>query len=271
MSVRCRPVIICMCAASAPTGITGTVTIMGTGTGIIITGTATTTDIITTTTIRTRISTSNAMDWIRDPAEIYRRSFATLRGELNLSRLAPEDADIALRVAHASGMVEAADALVFASGPGAAGRAALAAGAPILCDAAMVASGILRARLPAKNAIVCRIDEPEAHARAKAQGTTRAAAAVDLWGDTLAGAVVAIGNAPTALFRLLERLAEGAPRPAAILAFPVGFVGAVESKAALMEAPLDIPYVTLPGRRGGSAMAAAAVNALMGNPEETAR
>jgi precorrin-8X/cobalt-precorrin-8 methylmutase len=227
--------------------------------------------IITATITLTRISTSNAMDWIRDPAEIYRRSFAILRSELDLARLAPEDSDIALRVAHASGMVEAADALVFASGPGEAGHAALAQGAPILCDAGMVASGILRARLPAKNAIVCRIDAPETIARAKERGTTRAAAAVELWDDVLAGSIVAIGNAPTALFRLLERLADGAPRPAAILAFPVGFVGAAESKAALIESGIDIPYVTLPGRRGGSAMAAAAVNALMGNPEEGAR
>lgn len=211
------------------------------------------------------------MDWIRDPAEIYRRSFAILRGELDLARLAPEDSDIALRVAHASGMVEAADALVFANEPGAAGRAALARGAPILCDAAMVASGILRARLPAKNEIVCRIDAPETIARARDRQTTRAAAAVETWGEALAGSIVAIGNAPTALFRLLEILGEGAPRPAAILAFPVGFVGAAESKAALMESALDIPYATLPGRRGGSAMAAAAVNALMGNPEEGPR
>jgi precorrin-8X/cobalt-precorrin-8 methylmutase len=226
---------------------------------------------ITTTRTRTSTSTSNAMDWLRDPAEIYRRSFAILRSELDLARLAPADSDIALRVAHASGMVEAADALVFANGPGAAGRAALAHGAPILCDAAMVASGILRARLPAGNAIVCRIDAPATIARAKDRATTRAAAAVELWDDALAGAIVAIGNAPTALFRLLERLDEGAPRPAAILAFPVGFVGAAESKAALMESSLAIPYVTLPGRRGGSAMAAAAINALMGNPEEGAR
>jgi precorrin-8X/cobalt-precorrin-8 methylmutase len=210
------------------------------------------------------------MDWIRDPAEIYRRSFAILRGELDLARLAPEDADIALRVAHASGMVEAADALVFDGAPGKEGRAALARGRPILCDAGMVASGIVAARLPSKNEIVCAIDAPEARARAEALGTTRAAAAVDLW-DRLDGAIVAIGNAPTALFRLLERLVEGAPRPAAILAFPVGFVGAAESKAALMEAGLGVPYVTLPGRRGGSAMAAAAVNALMGNPEEGPR
>lgn len=210
------------------------------------------------------------MDWIRDPAEIYRRSFAILRSELDLARLAPADADIALRVAHASGMVEAADALVFDGAPGEAGRKALARGAPILCDAAMVESGILRARLPARNDIVCAIDAPETRARAEALGTTRAAAAVDLW-DKLDGAVVAIGNAPTALFRLLERLAEDGPRPAAILAFPVGFVGAAESKAALLESAFGVPYVTLPGRRGGSAMAAAAVNALMGNPEEGPR
>jgi len=224
---------------------------------------------ITTTIIRT--NTNSPMDWIRDPAEIYRRSFAILRDELNLAGLAPADGDIALRVAHACGMVDAAAALVFAGGPGVAGRAALAQGRPILCDAAMVASGVLRARLPAGNAVVCTIDAPDTHARAAMLATTRAAAAVDLWGESLAGAVVAIGNAPTALFRLLERLAEGAPKPAAILAFPVGFVGALESKAALIGAEIGVPFVTLPGRRGGSAMAAAAVNALMGNPEEAGR
>jgi precorrin-8X/cobalt-precorrin-8 methylmutase len=210
------------------------------------------------------------MDWLRDPAEIYRRSFAILRSELDLARLAPADADIALRVAHASGMVEAADALVFAGAPGEAGRAALARGTPVLCDARMVASGIVASRLPASNEVFCRIDDSETRARAEELGATRAAAAVDLWGDALSGAVVAIGNAPTALFRLIEILRTGAPKPAAILAFPVGFVGAAESKAALMETDLGIPYVTLPGRRGGSAMAAAAVNALTGNPEEAA-
>jgi precorrin-8X/cobalt-precorrin-8 methylmutase len=211
------------------------------------------------------------MEWIRDPAEIYRRSFAILRGELDLARLAPEDADIALRVAHASGMVEAADALVFAEGPGEAGRKALASGAPILCDAAMVASGILKARLPARNPIVCLIDAPETVERAKAQHTTRAAAAVELWRDFLPGAIVAIGNAPTALFRLLETIDAGGPKPACLLAFPVGFVGAAESKAELMARARSLAYATLPGRRGGSAMAAAAVNALMGNPEEHAK
>jgi precorrin-8X/cobalt-precorrin-8 methylmutase len=209
-----------------------------------------------------------AMDWLRDPAEIYRRSFAILRSELDLARLAPEDAGIALRVAHASGMIEAADALVFDGAPGRAGRAALENGAPILCDAAMVASGILKARLPAKNPIVCLIDAPETIARAKEARTTRSATAVELWREFLPGAVVAIGNAPTALFRLLELLDAGAPKPAVLLAFPVGFVGAAESKAALIENSRGLPYATLPGRRGGSAMAAAAVNALMGNPEE---
>lgn len=211
------------------------------------------------------------MDWIRDPAEIYRRSFATLRSELDLAHLAAEDADIALRVAHASGMVEAADALVFVGGPGQAGRAALAKGAPILCDAGMVASGILKARLPARNPIVCLIDAPETVARAKETHTTRAAAAVELWREFLPGSIVAIGNAPTALFRLLETIDEGGPKPACLLAFPVGFVGAAESKAELVANPRGLSFATLPGRRGGSAMAAAAINALMGNPEEHAK
>jgi precorrin-8X/cobalt-precorrin-8 methylmutase len=202
------------------------------------------------------------IDYLRDPAEIYRRSFATIRAEAKLDRFAPDVAAVALRVAHACGMEDVAGALVA--------RAALAAGAPILCDGEMVAHGIQRRHLPAGNEIVCLVDTPEAATRAAELRSTRSAAAVDLWGPRLSGAVVAIGNAPTALFRLLENVDIGGPRPAALFAFPVGFVGAVESKQALVDNPRGLSFATLPGRRGGSAMAAAAINALAGNPEEGA-
>jgi precorrin-8X/cobalt-precorrin-8 methylmutase len=208
------------------------------------------------------------IDYLHDPKEIYRRSFATIRAEAKLDRFAPEVAALALRVAHASGMADVAEALVASDDVVARARAALAAGAPVLCDAMMVVHGIQRRRLPAANDLVCLIDMPEAAARAAEIGSTRSAACVDLWGARLAGAVVAIGNAPTALFRLLENVDAGGPRPAALLAFPVGFVGAVESKQALVANPRGLAFATLPGRRGGSAMAAAAVNALAGNPEE---
>ncbi len=210
------------------------------------------------------------IDYLRDPAEIYRRSFATIRAEAKLDRFAPDVAAVALRVAHACGMEDVAGALVASADVVASARAALAAGAPILCDAAMVAHGIQRRHLPAGNEIVCLVDTPEAAQRAAELRSTRSAAAVDLWGPRLAGAVVAIGNAPTALFRLLENVDIGGPRPAALFAFPVGFVGAVESKQALVENPRGLSFATLPGRRGGSAMAAAAINALAGNPEEGA-
>ena len=198
-----------------------------------------------------------ARDWITDPAEITRRSFEIVEAEAELGRLDATERGVAVRLVHACGMVEIAPDLLFAPGAAAAGRAALAAGAPILVDAKMVEAGITRARLPAGNRILCTLDDP---AVAQDIGMTRSAAAVDLWLPHLAGAVVAVGNAPTALFRLLELLAEGAPRPAAILGFPVGFVGAAESKDAL--ASTDLPYLTLLGRRGGSAIASAAVNAL---------
>ncbi len=210
------------------------------------------------------------IDYLRDPAEIYRRSFATIRAEAKLDQFAPDVAAMALRVAHACGMADVAEALVATADVAAKARAALAAGAPILCDASMVAHGIQRRRLPADNEIVCLVDTPEAAARAAELRSTRSAAAVDLWGPRLAGAVVAIGNAPTALFRLLENLDIGGPHPAAVFAFPVGFVGAVESKQALVENPRGLSFVTLPGRRGGSAMAAACVNAISGNAEEGA-
>ena len=205
---------------------------------------------------------SRRYDYLRDPDAIYRQSFATIRAEARLERFPPDVAEIAIRVAHACGMVEVVDDLVFDPDVAARGRAALAAGAPVLADCRMVEAGIIRARLPAGNDVVSLIGDPSLPDLARRLGTTRSAAMVDLWRDRLDGAVVAIGNAPTALFRLLELLADGAPRPAAILGFPVGFVGAAESKAALADSGLGVPFLTLPGRRGGSAMAAAAVNAL---------
>lgn len=202
------------------------------------------------------------IEYIRDGEEIYRRSFATIRAEANLSHVPADLERLAVRVVHASGMVDIVDDLVFSPGAGAAGRQALAAGAPILCDARMVAEGITRSRLPAGNAVLCSLGDPTVPMIAKRIGNTRSAAALELWKPHLAGAVVAIGNAPTALFRLLEMLDEGAPKPALILGFPVGFIGAAESKAALAENSRGVPYVALKGRRGGSAMTAAAVNAL---------
>jgi precorrin-8X/cobalt-precorrin-8 methylmutase len=204
---------------------------------------------------------SEVIDYLRDPAEIYRRSFAVIRAEARLDHLPPELAEIAVRLIHACGMVDIVDDLAFDGDVAAAAGAALAHGAPILCDARMVAEGIIRAALPADSDVVCTLNEVD-QAKARALGTTRSAAAVDLWRDRLGGAVVAIGNAPTALFRLLELLQEGAPRPSVVFAFPVGFVGAAESKEALVAAKTGLPYLTLRGRRGGSAMAAAAVNAV---------
>ena len=205
------------------------------------------------------------MEYLRDPAEIYRRSFATIGRERDLARLPPDHAALAARIAHACGMVDVIDTLVASPNAIAAARAALQNGAAVLCDAQMVAHGILRKRLPADAQIICSIDAPETAARAAALGTTRSAAAVDLW--DIEGAVVAIGNAPTALFRLLENINAGGKRPAALFAFPVGFVGAEESKAELVANPRGLEFATLPGRRGGSAMAAAAINAIFGNPE----
>jgi precorrin-8X/cobalt-precorrin-8 methylmutase len=198
--------------------------------------------------------------WVKDPAEIYRQSFATIRAEIDLDAVPGDLRDLVVRVVHACGMTEVVGDLCWSAGAGAAGAEALAAGRPILVDAEMVAHGIIRRRLPRDNEVVCTLA-----AVAKAEGTTRSAMAVDLWQDRLAGAVVAIGNAPTALFRLLELIEAGAPSPALVLGFPVGFVGAAESKEALRQSGL--PFVTLCGRRGGSAMAAAAVNALAGGLE----
>jgi precorrin-8X/cobalt-precorrin-8 methylmutase len=202
------------------------------------------------------------LSYVRDGAEIYRRSFATIRAESDLARLPADIEPVAVRLIHTCGMTDlVAD---FACSPDivARGRSALQAGAPILCDAKMVASGITRGRLPAGNEIVCTLDEAGVPALAAELGTTRSAAAVDLWRDRLAGAIVAIGNAPTALFHLLERLDQGWPRPAAILGLPVGFIGAAESKAELARDPRGAAWLTVHGRRGGSAMAVAAVNAI---------
>ncbi|WP_207003995.1 precorrin-8X methylmutase [Trinickia mobilis] len=207
------------------------------------------------------------LDYIRDGQEIYRQSFAAIRTEADLARIPPDLEKLAVRVIHACGMVDIVDALRFSEGAGAAGRRALAIGAPILCDARMVAEGITRARLPAGNDVICMLGDPSVPSLAKEMGNTRSAAALELWRPHLAGSVVAIGNAPTALFHLLDMLDAGAPRPALILGFPVGFVGAAESKAMLAEDSRGVPYVIVEGRRGGSAMVAAAVNALASEAE----
>jgi len=199
---------------------------------------------------------------LRDGAAIYQRSFAIIRAEADLAGFSLEEADIVVRMIHACGLVEAARQIVFGGGLVAAARGALAAGAAILCDAEMVAHGITRARLPADNEVICTLHDPCVPALAQSLGTTRTAAAIDLWGEKLSGAVVAIGNAPTALFRLLELIDAGVPKPAAILGIPVGFVGAAEAKDALMDNPRGVPFLVVRGRLGGSAMAAAAVNAL---------
>jgi precorrin-8X/cobalt-precorrin-8 methylmutase len=200
--------------------------------------------------------------YLRDGTAIYERSFAIIRAEADLSRFSTEEADVAVRMIHACGQVEAAQHIVFGGNLVAAARSALAAGAPILCDAEMVAHGVTRARLPAKNEVICTLNDQRTAALAASNATTRSAAALDLWRDRLAGAVVAIGNAPTALFRLLDMIDAGAPKPAAILGIPVGFVGAAESKEALAADSRGVPYLIVRGRMGGSAMTAAAINAL---------
>jgi precorrin-8X/cobalt-precorrin-8 methylmutase len=200
--------------------------------------------------------------YLRDGTAIYERSFAIIRAEADLARFSVEEADIAVRMIHACGVVEAARHIVFGANLVAAARGALAAGAPILCDAEMVAHGVTRARLPAGNEVICTLRDPRVPELAEKLGTTRSAAALDLWHDRLAGALVAIGNAPTALFRLLDLIDAGAPKPAAILGVPVGFVGAAESKDALAADSRGVPFLIVRGRMGGSAMTAAAVNAL---------
>ncbi len=198
----------------------------------------------------------------KNPRAIYAESFATVRREARLARFGPGMEQLAIRLIHACGMVEVADRLAHSDAAYEAGRAALVAGKPILCDCEMVAAGIIRRHLPAANEVIVTLNAPGVPDLAARLETTRSAAAVELWMPHLQGAVVAIGNAPTALFHLLERLDQGAPRPALILGFPVGFVGAAESKAELAETPRGCDFVCLRGRRGGSAMASAAVNAL---------
>ena len=201
----------------------------------------------------------------KDAAAIYRRSFAVIRGEADLARFSPIEERVAVRVIHACGMVEAAADLIFSAGAVESARDALRAGAPIFCDARMVAEGITRSRLAKDNDVICTLSDPSTPELAAKFGTTRTAAAIELWLPRLDGSVVAIGNAPTALFRLLEAISGGAPRPAAIIGMPVGFIGAAESKEALIESGL--PAIVMRGRKGGSAMAAAAVNALASDVE----
>jgi precorrin-8X/cobalt-precorrin-8 methylmutase len=201
-------------------------------------------------------------DYLRCGTAIYQQSFAIIRAEADLSRFSDAEADVAVRMLHACGMVEIAKNIVFADEVITAAREALDTGATILCDSEMVSHGVTRARLPAGNAVICTLRDPTIPALAEKLGTTRSAAALELWLDRLEGAVVAIGNAPTSLFRLLEMLDEGAPRPAAILGIPVGFVGAAESKEALIANPRGVPFIAVRGRVGGSAMTAAAVNGL---------
>lgn len=205
-------------------------------------------------------------EYLRDGAEIYRQSFATIRSESDLSAFAPDVATVVVRMIHACGQTDLTRDVVATPGVVGAARGALEAGAPILCDASMVASGITRKRLPADNEVLCHLSEPGLAALAEEMGTTRTAAALQFWLPRLEGAVVAIGNAPTALFALLDMIDEGAPRPAAIVGAPVGFIGAAESCEALA-ARTDLEFITVTGRRGGSAITAAAVNALA-TPQE---
>jgi precorrin-8X/cobalt-precorrin-8 methylmutase len=205
-------------------------------------------------------------DYIRDGAAIYEKSFATIRREAQLHHLSDIEARVAVRVIHACGMVDVVNDMRFTPGFAEAARSALRRGAPILCDAKMVASGITRPRLPADNEIICTLSDPRVPDLAKQIGNTRSAAAMDLWGEKLSGAVVAIGNAPTALFHLFELIDAGAPMPAAVIGMPVGFVGAAESKDALA-ADSRFESVIVTGRRGGSAMTVAAINALASDIE----
>lgn len=207
--------------------------------------------------------------YIKDPSAIYAASFATVRDEAKLDRFDAGLQALAIRVIHSCGMIEVADRLAFSQNAYDAGYSALQNGAPILCDCEMVGAGIIRRYLPANNRVIVTLNDACVPERAKRIGNTRSAAAVELWADHLEGAVVAIGNAPTALFHLLKLLEDGAPKPAVILGFPVGFVGAAESKAELAANPQGCDFIALRGRRGGSAMASAAVNALAaGLPEE---
>ncbi|MGA5166203.1 MULTISPECIES: precorrin-8X methylmutase [Streptomyces] len=207
------------------------------------------------------MSESRVFDYEKDGAEIYRQSFATIRAEADLADLPADVSQVAVRMIHACGMVDLVRDLAYTPDVVARAREALRAGAPILCDAQMVASGVTRKRLPAGNDVVCTLSDPSVPELAAELGTTRSAAALELWRDRLEGSVVAVGNAPTALFRLLEMIEAGAPRPAAVIGIPVGFIGAAESKDALAAFP-GLEHLVVRGRRGGSAMAAAAINAI---------
>jgi len=207
------------------------------------------------------------LDYLRDAAEIYRLSFATIRAEANLSRFPDDVAQVVVRLIHTCGQVDVADHVAFSDDVVGRAHTALAGGAPVLCDSSMVAAGVTRARLPRNNEVISLVADARAAGLADRLGTTRSAAAVDLWADRLGGAVLAIGNAPTALFRLLELVDEGAPTPAAVLGGPVGFVGSAQSKQELIDRPRGMSYLVVTGRRGGSAMAAAAVNAIASSAE----
>lgn len=212
------------------------------------------------------VQAANRFTYLRDSADIYRRSFAMIRAEADLSRFSADEEPIAVRMIHACGMVEIATDLVFSSNAVARARHALKDGAPILCDSNMLARGIISARLPRANAVICTLGDPNVSLLAQRLGTTRSAAALELWRDKLEGAVIAIGNAPTALYHLLGLLDELSARPACVIGMPVGFVGAAESKAALIE-DARVPFIALKGRKGGSAIAAATVNAIASEAE----
>jgi len=201
-------------------------------------------------------------DYICDPSEIYRQSLAAIRSETDLSRLPGDMVEVALRLVHACALPEIVSDLVWSPGAADAGRRSLNRGAAILCDGEMTANGIIRDRLPRNNEVICTVNEAKAKTIARERGTTRSAAGVELWRSRIEGNVIAIGTAPTALFRLLEILGETSERPALVLGFPVGFIGAAESKEALSRNPFEVPFIALKGRKGGSALAAAAVNAL---------
>ena len=209
-------------------------------------------------------NTAVSYDYERSPSEIYRQSFETVRNEARIGELPTDIQPVATRLIHSCGMIEVVDKLEFSDHAVEHGRAALELGRPVFCDVEMVRSGIIERLLPARNELVCTLNEDGVPDHAQEIGNTRSAAAVDFWNDDLQGAVVAIGNAPTALFRLLERVAEGGPKPALVVGIPVGFVGAVESKQALAENPFALEYITVSGRQGGSAMASAVVNAIAG-------
>ncbi|MFC5957946.1 precorrin-8X methylmutase [Streptomyces pratens] len=220
-----------------------------------------------TTTESSEKNTVTIYDYEKDGAAIYRRSFATIRAEANLAALPADVSQVAVRMIHACGMVDLVRDIGHTPGVVARAREALRGGAPILCDVQMVASGVTRKRLPAGNDVLCTLSDPAVPELAAKLGTTRSAAALELWRDRLEGAVVAVGNAPTALFRLLEMIEEGAPRPAAVIGVPVGFIGAAESKDALAAHPSGLEHLVVRGRRGGSAIAAAALNAIASEEE----